>query len=200
MKSVFSFRPLLLATALLLGGIAGLRAEDVLFIGNSYTFGGPVDAIRKPGGVPKLVEAIAASKGKKLSTMMLTAGGKDWAYHLAQPATDKDLAAQKWDYVVLQDFSTKPTHLGNLEAFYQEGETFYKRIRKADPQAKIVLFETWARGKGNPMYSGTSTPKTFVDQAEMAGELQKAYPELQRRLEALEPGNQVMLAPVGLAF
>src|SRR5438309_1637268 len=92
-----------------------LCAEDILFIGNSFTFGAGDQAIQKYGGIPKLVEAIAASKGKTVTTMMVAVGGKDWGFHLQQPKTAEALAARKWDWVVLQDFSTKPTHLGKLD-------------------------------------------------------------------------------------
>ena len=190
-----------LVLAICLLGIApASRAEDVLFIGNSFTYGGPENVIRNNGGVPKLVEAIAASKGKTLSTLMLTAGGKDWGYHLLQPVTETDLGVKKWDWVVLQDYSSKATHVGNPEQFIQNGETFYKRIREHSPEAKIVLYQTWALAKGNPIYSGSSGPTKFSDVAQMNAEIRKNYDELYRRLEAIEPGNQVALAPVGQAF
>src|SRR5438105_3010113 len=92
-----------------------LYAEDILFIGNSFTYGAGDKAIQEHGGVPKLVEAIAASKGRTIQTMMVVAGGKDWGFHLAQPNTATALSAKKWDFVVLQDLSTKATHVGNRE-------------------------------------------------------------------------------------
>jgi hypothetical protein len=195
--------PVLFAAALFvvcLCAASSLRAEDALFIGNSYTYGGPEMVINQHGGVPKLVEAIAASKGKKLSTLMLTVGGKDLAFHLLQPKTDVDIKAAKWDWVVLQGFSTEATHVGNPEEFFKDGEAFYRRILANSTKTKVVLFETWARPKGNDYYTGVSTPKTFVDVAQMNTEIQKNYTELYHRLEAIEPGNQVELAPVGLAF
>ncbi len=45
-----------------------VAAEDVLFIGNSFTFGASAPVVRANGGVPKLVEEIAQAKGKKLAT------------------------------------------------------------------------------------------------------------------------------------
>lgn len=193
--------PFIALLAVCLCPAARLRADDALFIGNSYTYGGPEMVVTNHGGVPKLVEAIAASKGKKLSTLMLTVGGKDLGYHLAQPKTDEDLKAKAWDWVVLQDFSTEATHVGGkLDDFFKNGEIFYKRIMAADPKAKIVLYETWARPKGSPFYSGTSTDKTFVDVAQMDAEIQKNYTDLYKKLEAIDPGTQLEFAPVGLAF
>lgn len=131
---------------------------------------------------------------------MVVAGGKDWSYHLAQPATEEALTEKKWDYVVLQDLSTKATHLGNRAEFVKNGELFYKRIREHSPNAKIVLYETWARAKGYPFYTGVSGPKSFTDPSEMTGEVEKGYTELHEDLEAIEPGQEVSVAPVGAAF
>src|ERR1700729_813607 len=79
------------ALFLLLVALASLsaRADDVLFIGNSFTYGATAPAVQKNGGVPKLFEAIALAKGKQAATSAVTAGGKDWSYHLAQPVTAK---------------------------------------------------------------------------------------------------------------
>ena len=46
---------------LLVVALMGLsaRADDLLFIGNSFTYGSQAPAVQKAGGVPKLVEAIA---------------------------------------------------------------------------------------------------------------------------------------------
>jgi hypothetical protein len=185
--------------ALCLYAIPTLCAEDALFIGNSYTYGGNEPVISGNGGVPKLVEVIAASKGRKLSTVMLAVGGKDWGFHLQQPKTEEDLGAKPWDWVVLQDFSTEATHAGNPDEFFKNGATFCKLIMANSPKTKIVLYETWARPKGSPFYSGKSTATTFVDAVEMNGEIDKNYTELFHRLEAVDPG-EVELAPVGLAF
>jgi hypothetical protein len=181
-------------------GLSGSRAENALFIGNSYTFGGPEKVIYDHGGVPKLVEAIAAGKGKKLSTVMLAVGGKDLGYHLQQPKTREDLNLEKWDWVVLQDFSSEATHVGKVDEFFKNGETFERRIMQESPNAKIVLYETWARPRGSPFYTGTATAKTFVDVAQMNAEIQENYTELFHRMVEIDPGSQVELAPVGLAF
>ncbi len=176
-----------------------LRADDALFFGNSFTMGAGDPAVSKSGGVPKLVEAIATSKGKKLTTEMVAVGGKDFGFHLTQPKTDEALAAKQWKWVVLQDYSTEPTHAGNLAEHVKNAETFYKRIEAKDPGAKIVLYQTWAYAKGNHIFSEKST-KGFANPAAMTAELQNGYAKSAKRLEALEPGEQVLVAPVGTAF
>lgn len=176
------------------------HADDALFIGNSYTYGGPEQTVNSHGGVPKIVEAIATSKGKKLDTLMLTVGGKDWTFHLARPETDTDIKLKKWNWVILQDFSTEATHAGKPDDFAKNGVEFYKRIMANSKDTKVVLYETWSRPKGSPFYTGKDSDKTFVDIAEMDGEIQKNYHELAKKLEEIDPGNQVLFAPVGEAF
>src|SRR6201999_4349769 len=84
----------------------------------------------------------------QVTTESVTAGGKDWAWHLAQPATDKALASKPWTWVVLQDYSTRPTHLGHVAEFIRDGEAFSEKIAQNSPHAAIVLYETWARPPG----------------------------------------------------
>lgn len=188
-----------LATAALVFG-ASAAAEDVLFIGNSYTYGAKEPEVQKLGGVPKLVELIAASKGRAISTEMLATGGKDLGFHLQQPETEPKVRSKKWGGVVLQDFSSKATRAGNVEEFFQNGATFYKLVREVVPDARVVLYETWARGEASPVYSKTPKPNAFMNPAEMTSEVVRNYTEQERRLEAIEPGEQVVLAPVGAAF
>jgi hypothetical protein len=176
------------------------RSNDLLFIGNSFTFGGPPPTPHFSGGVPALVQQIAASKGKVASAQMLAVGGKDWGFYLQAAGAQAILNAKSYDWVVLQDYSTKPTHLGNVSEFIKNGEAFYHRIREHSPKTKIVLYETWARAKGHPYYTGTSTPKSFADPIEMNRELEKNYARLESDLEHFEPGEQVWVAPVGTAF
>jgi len=185
-----------LATFLFVSGLAAPgQAEEILFFGNSYTQGSGDVAVSRLG-VPKLVEGIARAKGRKIATEMVVAGGKDWGFHLTQSGTVEVLAAKKWDWVVLQDFSTKPTHVGSVEEHLKNGEEFYRRIHAGSPGARIMLYETWARAAGNSLYGD----KGFRDPEEMNEELHRGYAASRAGMEALEAGEQVMIAPVGPAF
>lgn len=174
---------------------APVQAEDILFFGNSYTNGSGDVAVARLG-VPKFVEAIALGKGHTIATEKVVAGGRDWGFHLAQSKTAEVLAAKKWDWVVLQDHSLKPTRAGNVDDHIRNGVEFYRRIDAASPAAKILLYETWARAAGNSMYGA----RGFRDPEEMTGELQKGYAASEAGMEALEAGEQVVIAPVGPAF
>ncbi len=172
-----------------------VKSEDILFFGNSYTNGsGDVEVAKL--GVPKLVQAIALAKGRPIATEKVVAGGKDWGFHLLQPQTADVLTAKKWDWVVLQDHSTKPTRVGSVEEHVRNGEEFYRRIHAESPAAKILLYETWARAAGNSMYGS----RGFSSPEDMTGELHQGYAASEAGMEALEAGEQVMVAPVGQAF
>jgi hypothetical protein len=166
------------------------RADDILFIGNSYTQAAGSKAAAH-GGVPKLVEEIAAAKGKQVTSGMLAVGGKDWTYFLSLPATDPKLASMPWNWVVLQDHSDKPSK--NPTGFQQEGDAIADRIAKDAPTAGLVLYETWARPA--VFFKGDASKAEQMEQQDHA-----AYSALQTELAAKNPQRQVLLAPVGDAF
>ena len=184
----------LLSFALLIGP---LRAENVLFIGNSFTFGASAPVVRVNGGVPKLFEAIAVAEGKSVTAYAVTAGGKDWSYHLAQPVTAQALAARTYTWVVLQDYSSRPTHVGDIPAFMRDGETFSDRIAAASPHAGIILYETWARP---PIFYTGGPGRDFSGPAQMLGELHDSYARLRDDLAKRDPDREARVALVGTAF
>jgi hypothetical protein len=184
-----------LSILLVAGASLTARADDVLFVGNSFTFGATAPAVQKHGGVPKLFEEIATAKGKQVATAAVTGGGKDLAWHLAQPATEKALGSKTWTWVVLQDFSTRPTHLGKVEEFIHDGETFSERIAQNSRHAGIVLYETWARPPG-----AFYLLKPNFGPEQMMRELHENYGRLRDDLATKYPGREARVAPVGTAF
>jgi hypothetical protein len=183
---------------LLFAIVLPLRADDVLFIGNSFTFAAMAPMVEINGGVPKLFQAIATAQGKKVSTFAVTRGGMSWAWHLDQPATAQALASRPWSWVVLQDFSTRPTHVGNIPDFLHDGETFSDRIAATSPHAGIILYETWARPPG-AFYSG-KPGHDFSGPAQMMSELHASYSQLRDDLVKRNPDRPVFVAQVGTAF
>jgi hypothetical protein len=177
---------------------ASAQANDVLFFGNSFTQGETAPAVKKNGGVPKLVEAIALVRGNQVTTTAVIAGGQNWSYHLAQPKTDAALKSKNWNWVVLQDYSTRPTSAGDIAQFMKDGETFSDRIAATSPKAGIVLFETWSR-PGRAFYR-EKPGNALSGPEEMMSQVHKSYVDLQRDLEDKNPNRPVYLAPVGTAF
>ena len=180
---------------LIAGASLTARADDVLFIGNSFTFGATAREVQKNGGVPKLFEEIATAKGRQVATAAVTGGGKDLAWHLAQPATDKALGSKTWTWVVLQDYSTRPTRLGKVEEFIHDGEAFSEKIAQNSPHAGIVLYETWARPPG-----AFYLLKPNFGPEQMMRELHENYGRLRDDLATKYPGREARVAPVGTAF
>jgi len=184
------------AVVLALCGAAVSAGQNVLFIGNSFTYGGNEADVEVSGGVPGMFEEIAKANGHEVTVRMLASGGKSWEWHLGNRATAAVLREQDWSHVVIQDFSTRPTALGDPEGFRRDGERFYRLIRELAPNAKVVLYHTWARAAGHPLYGQDG----IVDAADMDRQLLEGYVELERALEEIEDGAQVLRAPVGTAF
>jgi len=185
--------------ALLLCVFSVASAEEILFIGNSFTHGHD-PRLSKHGGVPAVFEAIARAKGKEVNVTMVAPSGKDWRFHLSNRETLRAVKSKRWDKVVLQDFSTRPTHIGDKKAFFKDGEALSKLIWRSSPQATVVLFRTWARHPGNSMYSTEGKKSSFKNFDEMDGQLGKSYRSLLGKLKSGKHAKQFLLAPVGEAF
>jgi hypothetical protein len=174
------------------------KADRVLFFGNSFTFGASVDGLSWHGGVPKLVEEIARAKEHEMTAKSLTGPGVDWSWHMARPATALALFRGNWTAVVLQDYSTRPTRMGNVAQFMQDGVTFSDRIARRSPHAMIVLYETWARPPGD--FYKTSGGRQFSGPKDMMSDLHQSYTSLGEKLAAMNPDRPVRVARVGTAF
>ncbi len=134
---------------------APATARDILFVGNSFTFGAgsPVERYRPDsvtdlnhdgiGGVPALFRSFAEQAGLDWRVSLETSPGKDLAFHYANKRAAID---RRWDVVILQGYSTldaqnpgDPTRhgiaAGQLAAL----------VHARNPQASVKLVETWSR-------------------------------------------------------
>jgi hypothetical protein len=184
--------------ALIAGALLKAQADDVLFFGNSFTFGASVPGLSDHGGVPKMVEAIARAKSHPMTAAFLTSPGVTFGYHLAQPVTTAALASKVWTWVVLQDYSTEPTRMGNIARFIRDGVTFSDRIAQHSPRAGILLYETWARPPG--VFYQTSGGRQFSGPADMMSDLHRSYAALGKKLATMNADRPVRVALVGTAF
>jgi hypothetical protein len=105
----------------------------VLFIGNSYTF--------YNGGVDAVLAAMAKAKGRNIEATSVTSGGKTLEWHWENGDARAAIARGGWDYVVLQEFSTRP--LTDADAMHRYARLFDAEIKNAG--AKTVFYLTWAR-------------------------------------------------------
>jgi hypothetical protein len=115
----------------------GAAAENILFIGNSYTF---------YNKLPDLFKEVATSAGVAgLQVESATAGGLTFSNHLSRPGTLAQIDKGNWDVVILQGHSTEAARAGVAGSFLKSSAGLYDRIKKSSPKAKVVLYQTWAR-------------------------------------------------------
>lgn len=182
----------------LLNPLASLAQNRVLFIGNSFTIGSG------GGGVPGIFDRLAQAGGHaNPDTVMAAVGGQDFQYHSQAPATQSAIASQPWTHVILQNYSTEPTHLasGSVADQYTYGTLLNQQILQNHPQTQVLLFETWSRAAAHSLITGVSSPTSFASTAEFQSELRTNYRGLADSLNATHPTNPpVRVAPVGTAW
>ena len=188
---------LLLHHAAAQGGPSAGAPDDatrILFIGNSYTGGWADEAGARAGGVPGMLQSLARARHKPVMTDASLRGGTALHEHLADGTRIADALKQtSWDCVVLQEYSTLPTRKGDgthgtTDDFLTAVGRFGKLIREQHPDARIVLFQSWAREKDDPIY-----PRYLRDPAQMNADLRRNYDKA-----AVMIGAEV--APVGTAW
>lgn len=182
---------------ILIGSDAPPAPYKVLFIGNSFTIG-------SGESVAKLFDALAQAGGQPdPDTQMRAVGGKHFQFHATDATSQAAIQSQQWDYVVLQNYSTEPTHLAsqNLADHFTYGEMLYDQIMANNPATQVILYETWSRSTAHSLISGTSGPNSFATTAEMQEELRTNYRALADQLNAAHPTNpRVLVAPAGDAW
>ncbi|HJL19937.1 MAG TPA: hypothetical protein RMH99_30010 [Sandaracinaceae bacterium LLY-WYZ-13_1] len=168
--------------------------RSVFFVGNSFTFGGPV---------PRLVEDLAIYAGFEPPNVEYRAlGGATLEGHRADDAPDGAPArvAEGWDAVVLQENSVRPTdQVGPAERFKEDATWFHDLALDARPDCEVVLYETWARRWNHPIY-----PDVFEGPAQMQAELRFHYDDAADRhiptFSRHAPDTSARVARVGDAW
>lgn len=164
------------------------ETEKVLFVGNSFTYF---------WNMPQMVEAMAKDQKVDLETSQSTVGGSNLEQHWKEEkgtVTQKMLANEDWDYVVLQDHSMSTidhserfkTYAGKLIDLIQE--------KNAEP----LLSMTWAYDS-NPLMQenigksyielGTNTNVKVVPVGTIFMEAQKARPDLKMYFDDKHPSS-----------
>ena len=183
--------------------VAPSQAADpinILWYGNSFT-----NAIccGGTGSVPNIFRAVAIAAGQPAPNNVNRAqDGQSLQWHLTNNTSgiNTQIAANKnWDYVVLQDFSTTPTHIGNLSEHLSASLALYNAVKARSPDVTPVMFETWARGPGHSYYTGGS-PAFPGGPAQMQQELRDGYLASQANINASAGAGTALLAPIGDAF
>jgi len=134
--------------AVVAGGVcfptgASATPQHVLFIGNSFTVRDGVD-------VPAAVRGCATGGGFETPvTDYNCPGSYTLSGHYYDSTTQAKIALGGWDYVVLQEQSTTPPlaatdYYGYSEWFFEDFANLYDLVKVSNPNATIVLYETWA--------------------------------------------------------
>ncbi len=157
--------------AVMISPIPFERDTSVLFIGNSYTYF---------NDMPGMLAKLAHSAGYVGATVdSVTKGG----YTLEQLCDDENehgrrvserLSSGKYDFIVLQEQSLRPAE--DPEAFYAGVRDMLEKISRTQPNAALVLYETWGRKAGHRVLADRGWSPTYMYQ-----KLRAAYGEAARR-------------------
>ena len=111
----------------------------VLFVGNSLTF---------YNDLPGLVQQLSVMENRPVDVTAVTAPYVSLQWHWNRGKVQKLLAQEKWDYVVLQEFSRRPvTDPQNSEKYF---ELFAAEAQRAG--AKPLIFQNWTRSGRDSEY------------------------------------------------
>ena len=162
-----------------LADTAGAAPLELLFVGNSYT--------HRLGGVPYVVRDLAVAAGfEEPYVAMRTTGGASLTDNFASSYVLSTVDERNWDWVVLQDYPTGPTHYdggypdNTITAFMDASRDFDTRIDNSNTahgwSSQIMFFETWAHEPGTNLDNGLPAyPVEFADPAAMMAELRTNY-------------------------
>ncbi|MFM8376500.1 MAG: hypothetical protein ACKN9P_10680, partial [Phenylobacterium sp.] len=149
-----AFRPVLAALAFCLVATAA-RAESILFVGNSFTFGATSPVLRyRPelvnelnregiGGVPAIFKMLTTQARLDYQVNLETSPGKNFDWHLANrlPLIDRP-----WDVVILQGQSTLDLERpGDPTRLIESGKRLSDLLGRRNPAARIYYEATWSR-------------------------------------------------------
>lgn len=157
---------------------------NILFVGNSFTFVPAAYSYNNAnvtdlngsgmGGVPGIFKKMATDLNYPCNVFIEAVGGQNFAYHLANES--QYIGQSRWNTVVLQDYSTEPTNTsppGNVSLYLSSLGQMQTLILGANPNAKIYLYETWARPGLCVLPGGPGN--TYISMADMLSQLHTNY-------------------------
>lgn len=131
------------------------RADSILFVGNSFTFGSnsPVWKYRAAsvtdlnrdgvGGVPALFKLFTQQAKLDYQVSLETAAGQNLEWHWQNK---RALIGRRWDHVVLQEYSTlDPERPGDAARLVTYSGKLAALVRAHNPRARVSLTATWSR-------------------------------------------------------
>jgi hypothetical protein len=143
----------------------GVEPTRVLFIGNSYTFA---------NDLPGMFASLSCSGGKNAQAAMVAEGGWTLTDHQQSIVTLEKINQGGWNFVVLQEQSTRPS------LSYEREAHMYPAIRELNGLiqpggAQTLLFMTWGYRDGLP-------DAGYADYAAMQAQVAEGYLGIAREL------------------
>ena len=154
-----------------------LSAENILFIGNSYT-----------GGIKSTVTELFKQQGSNAKIEFINPGGKKLKDHINDVKTVNTIRTGDWDKIILQDQSQTPAIPNYNKIFHEATAEFNKLFKSLKKQPKVYYYLTWGRRDGDKKNS-----KIFPDFETMQDLLTENYKKAAH-------ANGATIVPVGLGF
>ncbi len=195
----FTFRLLAALLVVQIAAVAQLDARTLrLFhVGNSFS-----------NNATRLLPELAKSGGHELIIGRAVTGGCSFERHwnaveafLANPDDPKgkiysgkslweNIRTDGWDVITVQQYSLHSPDYGTYQPF---ADKLHAHLRKLQPQAEIVIHQTWAYRRDAPRFGQVEKGKHAADHREMWEKSRAAYWQLASDLRA-------RVIPVGDAF
>lgn len=165
----------------------GQSEKSALFLGNSYTY---------VNDLPRMVAEIAISQGNSFRYKSHTPGGYNWSSHATDSTSLAHIAAGDYDYLILQEQSTRLATNENGAAKYQHysimgAEYLDFQAKLLDTCVRTMLYLTWGRKEGHGIYQAPFYQGANYN--EMQDNLSLNYSQVADVLQA-------EIAPVGEAW
>lgn len=166
------------------GSLWGQTTKKVLFLGNSYT---------NSNNLPSLVSQMATSTNDILIQDSNTPGGYRFMDHVTNQTTLTKIAANQWDYVVLQEQSQMPSFPINYvnQNVFPYAAQLTTLIRQNYNCSVPMFYTTWGRKNGDAQ-NCSSQPAlcTYIGMDDL----------LQQRYRTMAEDNNGVLSPVAAVW
>lgn len=171
---------LLLATLIFSTFSWSQTTKKVCFLGNSYTY---------VNDLPQMIADMATADGNTLVKDQNTPGGYTLQGHSTNGTSLSKIAADQWDYVVLQDQSQLPSFAWSQVQtdVLPYAAVLCDSIRSANACAIPLFYNTWGRMIGDPQWDSINT-------------FDKMNQRLFNAYGYMADVNSGMRAPVGIGF
>ncbi len=160
------------------------QEKKVLFIGNSYTY---------YNDLPELLKDMALTAGDSMVTDQSTPGGTRFLNHVTNNQTLTKIAAQDWDFVVLQAQSQEPSWpIGQVQSdVYPYAKTLCDSIRSGSDCSMPIFFMTWGRKNGDASNCAFWPPVCTYEGMDSL---------LNERYQEMAEDNDALVSPVGAVW